>query len=96
MKILWTELANFQLKEIHKFISRDSTYYVNIFAVNVKKSVLRLNQFPYSGRIVPEIENENIREIFYMSYRIMYEIRENFVYIMQIIHGAIDFKSEED
>ena len=66
MKTSWTELAKFQLEEIHKFISRDSRHYANIFAMNVKKSVLRLNQIPYSGRTVPEIGNENIREIIYV------------------------------
>jgi len=94
MKILWTKSAKFHLTKLHEYISRDSKYYANVFALRIKKAVLRLEKFPESGRIIPEIGNENIREIVYGSYRIMYEIRGETVYITQIIHGSMDFNKE--
>ncbi len=50
----------------------------------------RLEQFPYSGRIVPEFNDENIRELIYGSYRIIYLIRQGICYITAIIHGSRD------
>ena len=42
---------------------------------------------------MPEIDDENIREIFAYSYRILYEIKSDKVYIIGIIHGRRDFTS---
>lgn len=94
MKVLWTKLAKTHLENVHEYISKDSKFYADIFVLKIKKLVLRLEQFPNSGRIVPEIGKKNTREILFSSYRIMYEIRKNTVYITQIIHTAMDFKEE--
>ena len=96
MRILWTKLAKFHLAKLHEYISRDSKYYANVFALKIKKAVLRLEKLPESGRIIPEIGSENAREIIYGSYRIMYEVRGENIYITQIIHGAMDFSDEEN
>jgi plasmid stabilization system protein ParE len=52
-----------------------------------------LGKLPMIGRKVPEIDDENIREIFAYSYRILYEIKSDNVYIIGIIHGRRDFIS---
>jgi plasmid stabilization system protein ParE len=39
------------------------------------------------GRVVPETDNEKIREIFAYSYRVIYEIKLDRIYILGIIHG---------
>ena len=52
-----------------------------------------LEEYPMIGRKVPEIDDENIREIFAYSYRILYEIKSDKVYIIGIIHGRRDFTS---
>ena len=44
---------------------------------------------------MPEIDDENIREIFIYSYRILYEIKSDIVYVIGIIHGKRDFTSTE-
>jgi toxin ParE1/3/4 len=41
--------------------------------------------FPYIGRIVPEIGNENIRERFVYSYRLIYKIEEIEILIVAVI-----------
>ena len=42
-----------------------------MFVDNVFEAVKRLEIFPRSGRIVPEIGQEDIREILFGSYRIV-------------------------
>jgi len=40
------------------------------------------------GRIVPELENAEIREIIYRNFRVVYRLKENILEIARIIHGS--------
>lgn len=46
------------------------------------------------GRIVPELDEPNIRELILRNYRIIYRILEKEVQIIRLFHGSriIDFK----
>lgn len=44
--------------------------------------------FPYIGRNVPEFKSKLIREIIYKSYRIIYYINSNNIYIIKILHHS--------
>jgi plasmid stabilization system protein ParE len=46
-----------------------------------------LTQFSFSGRMVPEFEDETIREKIAYSYRIIYRVRDETVTIAAVIHG---------
>ena len=50
-------------------------------------SLEQIKEYPSSGRIVPELNDENIREIFIYSYRVLYKISTNSVLILAVIHG---------
>jgi toxin ParE1/3/4 len=49
---------------------------------------MSIPQFPKSGRIVPEYDNENLRERIYESYRIVYRLKGEIIEIVAICHGA--------
>jgi len=49
-----------------------------------------LRRFAKRGRIVPEENDPNIRELFIQSYRLIYRLRGNEVEIINFIHGARD------
>ncbi len=93
MVVIWTELAKTELKSIYDQISLESKFYAQKTIETIFESTDKLEQFPEIGRIVPEIEDPNTREIFVFSYRIIYEIRENNVEIDTIIHGKRDFNT---
>ena len=66
-----------------------------------RKSSGRLQQknisvFPKSGRVVPEFGEENLREIFFHKYRIVYSIIDDNVTILAIVHGAMDIKKNRE
>ena len=46
-----------------------------------------LENFPLSGRKVPEFDDDSIRELFAYSYRIIYEVTQDHVTIAAVIHG---------
>ncbi|MEW6609513.1 MAG: type II toxin-antitoxin system RelE/ParE family toxin [bacterium] len=58
------------IEAIANFIARDSNYYAKMFTAQVFEAVERLELFPESGRIVPELNRKEIREIILGNYRI--------------------------
>ena len=60
------------------------------FGRRVAQAPRRLAQFPQSGRIVPEFNDETIRELIYGSYRIIYKISGTTCSIVAVIHGSRD------
>lgn len=59
-----------------------------MFASKIIDSVTRLEVFPESGRIVPELNDLKIREILLGNYRIIYRLTENLVEIITVYHSA--------
>jgi plasmid stabilization system protein ParE len=45
------------------------------------------SKFPLAGRVVPEIADDNIREWFVYSYRLIYRIQDDVITIAAIVHG---------
>ena len=86
-KVLWMPSALEDLRSLQEFISRDSEVYANKFVDDVFKVTERLEIFPESGRIVPEIGIPTVREVIYGSYRIIYELMDDMVNIVAVIHG---------
>ena len=87
-KVSWMPSALDDLKSIRDYIAKDSVYYAEKFVDGAFKAAERLEQFPKSGRMVPEIGNPVLREIIYGSYRIIYELDDNSnVQILTVIHG---------
>ena len=87
-KIRWSPRAASNFEDICNYIGKDSKYYASLFAKKVNALIKAIPQFPKSGRIVPEYGDENIREKIYENYRIVYRIKEGFVEIVAICHGA--------
>jgi toxin ParE1/3/4 len=55
-----------------------------------------LTDFPEIGRVVPEISDQNIRELIVYSYRLVYKISAGGIEVLAIIHGRRDFDSAWD
>ncbi len=88
VKIIWSETALQDVKEIITFISKDSDFYAINFTSKIISSVDILKVFPEIGRIVPEYENIMIREILYRNYRVVYQIEKNDIEILTVFHGS--------
>lgn len=87
-KIRWSPRAVAHLQEICGFIAKDSEYYAAFFAKKVMAIVESLVEFPKSGRIVPEYQNENLRERIFGNYRIVYRLKDGAIEIAAISHAA--------
>ncbi|HJW85863.1 MAG TPA: type II toxin-antitoxin system RelE/ParE family toxin [Candidatus Brocadiaceae bacterium] len=87
-KIKWSPRAAYNFEDICDYIGKDSEYYAALFAKKVNAIIKAIPQFPNAGRIVPEYGDENIREKIYDNYRIVYRLKEDFIEIVAICHGA--------
>jgi plasmid stabilization system protein ParE len=65
-------------------------YYATRFLERIIEAVEGLEQFPEMGRMVPEAEAENIRELLFHNYRIIYRLETDSILILTVIHGARD------
>jgi len=88
VKIIWSDLAIEDLKSIHDYIAKDSPQYTNKMIDRILIRVDQLENFPNSGRVVPEFKNENLRELIINNYRIVYLVDEHFVSISRVHHSA--------
>jgi len=84
VKVIWSPLAVEQTRDIASYIAQDKPSIAEQWAEDVFASVGRLTDFPKSGRIVPEIKKESIREIVHGNYRIVYRIHETQISILLV------------
>ena len=96
VQINWTEQAVLDLKDIKFYISKDSVYYAQKTIAKIRFRTQILKLFPKSGRIIPEIEVENYRELIEGNYRIMYKIVDAYrIDILSVFHSARNLKTED-
>lgn len=62
MKILWTDPAIEDLQNLHGYIAKDSEVYASSFVERIILAVEKLANFPRLGRVVPEADNQTIRD----------------------------------
>lgn len=79
LKIKWSPRAASNLEDICNYISKDSEYYAILSAKKVTAIIKTIPQFPKSGRIVPEYNDENL---------IVYCLKGEIIEIVAICHGA--------
>ena len=87
MKIIWSPFAHQRINEIADYIATDSLAAAEKWVNSIYDSVKRLKDFPKSGRVVPEVEKDYIREIFFGDYRIIYRIEKKAINILTVRHG---------
>ncbi|PID46167.1 MAG: plasmid stabilization protein [Proteobacteria bacterium] len=87
MKIIWSPLAVDRVAEIANYIATDKPTAAEKWVDGVFSKAENLTSFPKSGRIVPELNKAQYREIIYGNYRIVYRIEEEQISILTVRHG---------
>ena len=88
--VRWTETATQDLEEAAEFIGRASRFYAAAFVRDTRAASQSLRTFAERGRVVPEIDASDMREIFIRSYRLIYQVTADRVFILALVHGARD------
>ena len=85
-RVGWSPRAVEDLEAIAQYIAVDSNAYAAAVVTTILVTARRLSQFPFSGRIVPELADQNIRELFTQISRIAEESVEGHrrIYLPQV------------
>ena len=81
MKIVWAKEALIRLQEIENFISQNNPQKAIEFVDTLINKAERIVDNPRRGRIVPELSIEQIREIIFKNYRIVYLLKRKSINI---------------
>ncbi len=84
MKIIWSPLSIERITEIAQYIAIDNRKSANKWVEEIFLSVEQLQQFPKSGRVLSELNNDVVREIIHGNYRIIYLIESIQISILTV------------
>lgn len=88
---VWTEGARDGLDGVLEYIGEDSPIAAGRFLGVVLDTAQSLRFLAERGRIVPELQRRDTREVFVYSYRMLYQVTQSKVHILAFLHGARDF-----
>ena len=95
MPIEWTAVALADLHDLRDYIARDSPFFARQFTERIIGAVEKLEDFPDIGRTVPEAKRNDVRELVFRSYRIIYLIEQERIRILTVVHGSRDLATRE-
>ena len=86
-RVEWSPEAVEDIEAIADFIARDSEFYAHAVVTMIIGITRSLPDFPMVGHVVPELDDESIREKFVYSYRLIYRIEQERILIVAVVHG---------
>ena len=86
MKVLWSPGALSQVEAILDFIARDRPRAAAQFLEDLFERVDALADLPLQGRIVPELGREQIRELQFKGFRVIYRVTPSQIGILTVRH----------
>lgn len=95
MLIEWTAPALDDLEAIRDYIGKDSPYYGRQFIERIFDAAEKLLDHPKMGRPVPEADRDDVRELIYQGYRIIYRTKPDRVQVITVVHGSRNLAAKE-
>jgi len=86
VKVYWTDQAKTRLQLIHDYIAE---YDAAAAKQVIQRMVLRsqtISTMHHAGRMVPEYQSEDLREILVRPYRIIYRILTDRIDVITVMH----------
>ena len=88
MKVVWSDTANAHLADIYEYISRDSQKYALRMIDRITARSQQITHAPQFGQVVPEYNDERIREVLEGPYRLIYRLEESQAVVLAVVHGV--------
>lgn len=89
--LIWSPQSFRDLSAIRAYIAKDSPLYAELMVQRIIAAVERLRVFPDSGRMVPERQSPELREITVGKYRVVYRRSASSVEIATVFRGSQQF-----
>ena len=95
MELEWTDPALDDLEDIRDYIGKDSPYYARRFIERIFDAIEKLQDHPRMGRPVPEADQDDVRELIFQGYRLIYRTKPDRVQVITVIHGSRNLATKE-
>lgn len=90
-QVRWTPQASDDLEAVCRFVARDSARLAGLTAARILRATKVLEETPVAGRVVPERERDDLRELIVAPYRIVYRLQTQACVIICVLHGKQEF-----
>ena len=90
-RVVWTDQALQMVDEVLDYIAMDSPEGARSVLDQTLAAASSLATLAARGRVVPEVDDPAVREVFVFNYRLIYEVAPSEVRILTFVHGARDF-----
>ncbi|WP_283132031.1 type II toxin-antitoxin system RelE/ParE family toxin [Enterovibrio norvegicus] len=84
-QVVWTDSALSDLNDIAEYIALDNLPAAKLVVQSVFDKVERLETFPESGRVPPELPHLNYREMVVSPCRVFYKQEADTVFILYVM-----------
>ncbi len=88
VEVRWSPLAADDLESLIRYYEKKSPKFAQNLAKKIIVIIEKITQFPKMGRMVPESEKPDIREIIYRNFRIVYRLKKDKIENARIIHAS--------
>jgi len=93
-RVRWTTRALADLREIGSYIARDNPEAARRWIERLRDRARKAALHPAAGRMVPERERPDLREVFVGSYRIIYRARAEGIDVLTVFEGHRTFPAD--
>ena len=87
MEVEWSPLSIQRVLELADYIALDKPDVATQWASNIFDSTEKLKKHPKLGRVVPEINDDDFRELIEGNYRVVYWLGTSKISILTVCHG---------
>ena len=95
MKVEWAGPAILDVRAIKAYIAKDSAVYASRFSERIIEAAESLHSLPLRGRMVPEAGDDDIRELLFGNYRIIYRVELTRVLVLTVIPDLLTYPLSE-
>ncbi|WP_426992495.1 type II toxin-antitoxin system RelE/ParE family toxin [Methylomonas sp. CM2] len=87
MKLRWSDRSTDDLAEIYWYIARANPQNAKQWVDKLRKRARDAAHSALIGRIVPELGQADIREVFVEHYRIVYRVEDDGISVLTVFEG---------
>ncbi|SJM92804.1 Plasmid stabilization system [Crenothrix polyspora] len=87
MRLRWSERSINDLIAIQRHIAQNNPVTAKKWIIKIRQRAKSAADSALIGRVVPEFNQQDIREVFLGNYRIVYRVRDDDILILTVFEG---------
>ena len=84
--VIWTPGARIDLKAIYDYIAQTAPINARQVVTDLRIKADAITDVPFSGKVVPELNDEYLREVHAHAWRVIYHVCDRDMYVIAVIH----------